>query len=344
MSVMRDEVAVGRVATNLAVEARHWPVSWSAIWVGALAAVSMVLIFGLLGIALGAYSGVPARGYPSWREFGVGSMVMSVLGAFLAFAVGGWVAGKIVGGGRAEVTMLHAGIAWLVAVPLLLGFTAVGSGVYFGSWYAGTRRRAAVGGSASRDGVAGGDPHRAGRRHRGADRAPAGPRGRGDRGLDGLRRADDPHLLPHAGPRPPVSRDGLTCTDGQQRRRHHAADPDVATRRSSEPDRDPVPARRGSLGPPAGMDVLDLFQDAVLVIIVLVAWGIAAWITGAILAAWVATQVGRDPVAWVVLALFLSPAVALLALAGLPALPAAEAEAPALGELQDRRLRAVSSL
>jgi hypothetical protein len=59
--------------------------------------------------------------------------------------------------------------------------------------------------------------------------------------------------------------------------------------------------------------VLDLFQDAVLVIFVLVAWGIAAWITGAILAAWVATQLGRDPVAWIALALFLSPVVALLA-------------------------------
>jgi hypothetical protein len=91
--------------------------------------------------------------------------------------------------------------------------------------------------------------------------------------------------------------------------------------------------------------VLDLFQDALLVIFVLVAWTIAAWITGAILAAWVATQVGRDPVAWMVLALFLSPAVALLALAGLPALPAAEAAAgSALGSLQEPRLRAVSSL
>jgi hypothetical protein len=76
----------------------------------------------------------------------------------------------------------------------------------------------------------------------------------------------------------------------------------------------------------------------------LVAWGIAAWITGAILAAWVATQLGRDPVAWIALALFLSPVVALLALAGLRALPAAAAEAPALAALQDRRLRAVSSL
>ena len=90
--------------------------------------------------------------------------------------------------------------------------------------------------------------------------------------------------------------------------------------------------------------MLDLLQDAVLVVVMLVAWGIAAWITGAILAAWVATQVGRDPVAWIALALFLSPAVALLALAGLPALTAAEAEAPAFDGLHDRRLRAVSSL
>ena len=90
--------------------------------------------------------------------------------------------------------------------------------------------------------------------------------------------------------------------------------------------------------------MLDLFQDAVLVIFALVAWGIAAWIIGAILAAWVAAQAGRDPVAWMVLALFLSPAVALLALAGLPPLAAAPVEAPEVSAIQDRRLRAVSSL
>ena len=137
MSVMREEVVAGRVAAELAAGARPWPVSWSAIWVGALAAVAMVLIFGLLGIALGAYVGVPVRGYPSWRDFGLGTMIMSVFGAFLAFAIGGWIAGKILGGGRAEVTMLHAGIAWLVAVPFLLGFASLGSGVYFGAWYSG---------------------------------------------------------------------------------------------------------------------------------------------------------------------------------------------------------------
>jgi len=92
------------------------------------------------------------------------------------------------------------------------------------------------------------------------------------------------------------------------------------------------------------MSVLDLFQDAVLVVVVLVAWGVAAWIAGAILAAWVASQTGREPVAWMVLALFLSPALALIALAGLPPLPVEAEEAPSVGMLQERRLRAVSSL
>ena len=38
-------------------EAIVWPVSWSAIWVGGLAALAAGLIFGLAGTALGAYSG-----------------------------------------------------------------------------------------------------------------------------------------------------------------------------------------------------------------------------------------------------------------------------------------------
>lgn len=137
MSVMREEIAVGRVSLGVSGDTRPWPIWWGAVWVGALSAVALVLVFGLLGIALGAYAGVPTRGYPTGREFGIGTMIMSVLGAFLAFAVGGWTAGKIVGAGPAEKTMLHAAIAWLVAVPFLLGFAALGSGVYFGTWYSG---------------------------------------------------------------------------------------------------------------------------------------------------------------------------------------------------------------
>src|SRR5438046_9971490 len=33
----------------------HWHVNWSAVWVGSLAAIAAVLIFGLIGIAVGAH-------------------------------------------------------------------------------------------------------------------------------------------------------------------------------------------------------------------------------------------------------------------------------------------------
>jgi len=87
--------------------------------------------------------------------------------------------------------------------------------------------------------------------------------------------------------------------------------------------------------------VIDVFQDAVIAIAVAVAWGVAAWIGGAILAGWVASQAGREPAIWLALALVLSPVIALIALAGLPA---AERRREARPVAQERRLRAVSSL
>jgi hypothetical protein len=34
---------------------RPWPVSWSAIWIGALSALALGLIIGLVGFAIGAH-------------------------------------------------------------------------------------------------------------------------------------------------------------------------------------------------------------------------------------------------------------------------------------------------
>jgi hypothetical protein len=114
-----------------------WPISWSAVWVGALAALALTLIIGLVGIALGAHELVPGRRIVHWREFGVGALVFSVFGAFLAFVLGGWVAGKIAHLPQIEATTLHGVIAWLVTVPLLLVLAALGSGSYFGMWLGG---------------------------------------------------------------------------------------------------------------------------------------------------------------------------------------------------------------
>ncbi len=111
-----------------------WPVNWSAIWVGALAALSVALIFGLIGLAIGAHQ--EAR-IVSWHKVHMWSLILSVCGAFFAFVVGGWTAGKILGARHAESAMLHGAIAWLVTVPILLVLAALGAASYFGVWYGG---------------------------------------------------------------------------------------------------------------------------------------------------------------------------------------------------------------
>jgi uncharacterized membrane protein YeaQ/YmgE (transglycosylase-associated protein family) len=116
------------------LEWHSWPVSWSAIWVGALAALAAGLVIGLVGTALGAYE--TAR-IVSWRKFQFWTLVFSVCGAFFSFAIGGWTAGKILGARRAEPAMLHGTIAWLVTIPFLLVLASLGAASYFGVWYGG---------------------------------------------------------------------------------------------------------------------------------------------------------------------------------------------------------------
>ena len=112
-----------------------WPVDWSAVWVGALVSLSVALIFGLAGIALGAHKvGVHIT---TWSEFSLGALIFSVFGAFSAFVAGGWSACKIGGFRRGETAILHGGIMWTLATPLLLILTARGAGIYFGGWYGG---------------------------------------------------------------------------------------------------------------------------------------------------------------------------------------------------------------
>jgi hypothetical protein len=115
----------------------RWPVYWSAIWVGALAAVAAVLIFGLMGIALGAHLVGPEYRIVDLKKLGIGALLFSVCGAFFAFVIGGWVAAKMAGILRAEPAMLHGAVTWLVAVPILVVLAALGAGSYMGGWYSG---------------------------------------------------------------------------------------------------------------------------------------------------------------------------------------------------------------
>jgi hypothetical protein len=119
---------------DLVDERRAWPVWWSAVWVGALAALATALVIGLVGAAVGAHQMTPRRPIATWSDFGLLALVFSVFGAFLSFVVGGWAAARVAGLRRAETAMLHGALVWLLAVPLLLAFGSLGAAGYFGDW------------------------------------------------------------------------------------------------------------------------------------------------------------------------------------------------------------------
>jgi len=115
----------------------YWPINWSAIWVGALAALAIALIITLCGAAVGAHQLGPGGKIAKWSDIGFAALVFGILGAFFSFVAGGWIAGKINGYRHAETDMLHGAIVWLVALPLLVALGALGAGTLFGPWYAG---------------------------------------------------------------------------------------------------------------------------------------------------------------------------------------------------------------
>jgi hypothetical protein len=117
----------------------RWPVDWSAVWVGALGAMVVGLIIALIGVAVGAHQTAATR-VVHWKDFGLGSLIFTVFGAFLSFVVGGWVTGRIAGYARAEPAILHAAIAWLLGVSLIVAAGSF-SGATFGPWYRGLSLR-----------------------------------------------------------------------------------------------------------------------------------------------------------------------------------------------------------
>jgi len=113
-----------------------WPVSWSAVVIGGLSAIAFLFLTGLIGMAFSANR--LSQGEAT--RLGFGAIAYLVITTFLAFVIGGWIAGKINGDRRSETTSLHGAIAWILCVPTLFALLALGSGPYLGTWYGGLTR------------------------------------------------------------------------------------------------------------------------------------------------------------------------------------------------------------
>jgi hypothetical protein len=114
-----------------------WPVNWSGVWVGALTSLAVLAVIGLIAVAVGAHLVGPSDRILSWTDFGLLALAFSISGAFFSAVAGGWVAARVAGIYRAEDAMMHGAIVWLVAIPLLLGLTALGGSRLYGPWYGG---------------------------------------------------------------------------------------------------------------------------------------------------------------------------------------------------------------
>jgi hypothetical protein len=123
-----------------------WPVAWSGVWIGALAAIATGLIIGLIGYAVGAHEVASPRPTDA-QKLRMIAVAFNIAGAFFAFVIGGWIAVQIAGIQRAEPAMLHGAIVWLVGVALLVALAGVGATTYFGSWYGGLAGPAATRGA-----------------------------------------------------------------------------------------------------------------------------------------------------------------------------------------------------
>jgi hypothetical protein len=112
------------------------PINWSAVIIGALAALVAVVLFGLIGTAIGAHkTGVEGR-ITTWSGVGFAGLVWAVISSFFAFVIGGWIATRLATIRRAEDAALQGALAWLLAVALMVGAAAF-SGAIFNGWYTG---------------------------------------------------------------------------------------------------------------------------------------------------------------------------------------------------------------
>jgi hypothetical protein len=112
----------------------RWRVDWSAVWVGALAAIALGLLIGLIGFAVGAHEMSRTL---DWGKMRLVTVIFSVAGAFFSFVVGAWVAARLAGVRRSEPAMLLGAVVWLLGTALLLVLAAVGATPHFGGWYGG---------------------------------------------------------------------------------------------------------------------------------------------------------------------------------------------------------------
>ena len=101
-------------------------VSWGAIFAGATAAVALQVLFMMLGAGLGLSIYSPITEQNPVSNFSVGALVIHSIGALIALALGGWVAGRFSPVHTRATGWLHGFCVWCTAT--VAGVIMVASG------------------------------------------------------------------------------------------------------------------------------------------------------------------------------------------------------------------------
>ena len=168
-----------------------WPVYWTPVIVGALAAAVAVVLFGIIGTAVGSWKAGNEGRVTDFSGIGRVAVAYAVFASFFAFVIGGWVTARVAGIRRAEAAILHAAIAFLVATLVLVALASFG-GAVFNGWYAGLAPSPVVPTPTGQPECGEGRDRR---RHGCRGGAAFGSRRQRRRRLDGFRRADGLQLL-----------------------------------------------------------------------------------------------------------------------------------------------------
>lgn len=113
-----------------------WHLDWNAVWIGALAMLVAGAMFSFIALGVGAQKAVDAR-VLKWADVPLVTIAFSVFGAFLASAIGAWVAGRMSGARLAEPAILHGVAAWLVLMGIVIALAAFGGAHTFAGGYLG---------------------------------------------------------------------------------------------------------------------------------------------------------------------------------------------------------------
>lgn len=112
-------------------------ISWGAILAGAITAVGVSMLLGLLGVwgSAAAVDPITPGGSPTVATFGFTAGLFSALSALLALFCGGWVAGRLAGVPSSADGMLHGWLTWsLTMVVFFWLITSAATSVVSGAF------------------------------------------------------------------------------------------------------------------------------------------------------------------------------------------------------------------